>query len=289
MRHPAINYTCGSTFIYSIVHSDALRIWNEGGRVVRVHISNWQDSAQILRDLQTCAVFAALGFYVIWGITSNNYLPQYTITTSNIQDFEDAVIEYAAVAPLYGVSEYVAGNEEELHNDGTTVSDNDMVVRILTWAAPCKAAFGGTVSTNFSQGAESIWTDKGLFDRIGINLYLDGDAETFLSRLRTAVSRWGSLVYLSEYGPWANWANSSNDERIDEMLTRKMRRYIRKNGVRQEDAIFFTYVNRTDSDSFAALEANGTYRLLYNGATSDRRWIDPNTEVSGYENIVVPF
>lgn len=271
MRKLCVNYTCGGSFNEATVTADALRLYGEGVRYVRVHISNYQDSAQVLRDLQTCAVFSSIGFYVIWGITSNNYLPEYTITTSNINDFRDAVYSYASIAPTYGVNEYVVGNEEELHNDGVTVLDNDIVVALLSWAATAKTNFGGIVSTNHSQGADSIWTQKGNFDRMGTNLYWDGDKDLFISRLLTNVSRFGDNLYIAEYGPYSDWSDETDDERIEADIVRKMRESMDKNGV--TEYYFFTYVNRTDSDKFAARESDESYRQMWGFATSQRRWI----------------
>jgi hypothetical protein len=199
-----------------------------------------------------------------------------TLTSSNWDDYADAVLDAAQWAQDNGVYEFQLGNEEEMHNDDTTLTDAQVRDNFKSVATDAQEIFTrGNIS--YSCSARSIDIDSWIaigkedIDILASNVYMGGEGyynngwETLITNLVNAFGADGT--YLTEFGPsWTSLDDYSTDEAEQTAAVAEMIEYIKASGMTR--ALFFCYEDPTwlSGDIFGARKDDGTYRLLWNQA-----------------------
>jgi len=206
------------------------------------------------------------GAQVIWGVESSGV----TLTSSNWDDFADAVLAAAQWAQDNGVYEFQIGNEEELHNDDDTLTDAQLFTNLKVLATAVQAIFtNGNVSYSCDPDYISDWiaAGKGDLDILACNIYMGGDGwyeapwEYWIDILVNAFGVDGT--YLTEFSlSWSSLDDYSADEVVQATALTEMIEYIKASGMTR--ALFFCYKDPPWLSGFGALKIDGTYRLLWN-------------------------
>jgi hypothetical protein len=247
---------------------------------LRVDIPNYQDTTWLAQSKAAVIRAVAKGARVTWGITSNSYSnPAYTISAANWPTFRQAILDAAAWAQANGVYEFQLGNEEELHNDDTTMTDAALQADLKAVATDVQKIFtNGNVSyTTTGDWFMGMWhtLGRGDIDILAFNMYLNQyDANpsgtdryvnlaTDLAGLQTTlanmISWWGAdHTYITEFNlNYIDLNHYSTNETTQASAISSMIDYIRAAGVTRAD--FFCYIN----DLYGARKADGTYRQLW--------------------------
>jgi len=234
---------------------------------IRVHMSPYdQPGWQVLGK---AAVLSAIskGADVIWGVTGGG-----SLTTGDWADYRQEILAAAQWAQDNGVYEFQLGNEEEMHNDDTTLTDAQLIANLKSVATEVQAIFtNGNVSYSCAGVGIDIWiaTGKGDVDILATNLYMGVDGQyddwwkTLISKMVNAFGTDGT--YLTEFGPsWTSLDDFSTDEAVQAEAVAEMIEYIKASGM--ERASYFCYRDTYWMQGFGAIKDDGTYRLLWNQA-----------------------
>ena len=263
-----------STSVTSTFDSYVDTLLVNGFTILRVDIPNYQDTVWMDRSKAAVIRAIARGVKVIWGVSSNpGSNPAYTITSSNWPNYKQAILDAARWAQDNGVYEFQIGNEEEYHNDNTTLTDTQLITNLKSVATEVKAIFTrGNISyscldTNVIQSAW-ISAGKGDIDILASNIYKGGSEDSYDTsyqiRINNLINAFGvNGTYLTEFGPsYTSLAHYSTDETTQAAALTEMISYINTSGMTR--AIFYDYAD----DDFGAMYENGTYRKLWESLTS---------------------
>jgi hypothetical protein len=226
---------------------------------------NW-DAATELKS----AVISAItkGAQVIWGVQSGGV----TLTSSNWDDYADAVLDAAQWAEDNGVYEFQLGNEEESHIDDTTMTETQIRTNLKSLATDVQEIFtNGKISYSCAQNSVNSWIaiGKGDIDILAANIYRGGNGyygdewKTAITNLINAFGNNGT--YLTEFGPsWSSLDDYSTDEAVQVTALTEMIEYIKASGITR--ALFFCYKDPPWLSGFGVRKDDGIYRLLWNQA-----------------------
>jgi len=235
-----------------------------GFEYIRVHMSPYNESAW--QVLGKAAVISAVGkgAKVTWGITGGGG----PVTATEWITIRAAILVAAQWAQDNGVYEFSIGNEEEMYNDGTTLTDAQLVANLKSVATSAQSIFtNGNISYSFAGSATDLWIagGKGDLDLIAANHYIGGDGtydDYYEGYLTSLYAAFGDTVYLTEFGPsWTSLTDYSADEAVQAAGTTEMLDYIKDLGIPR--AYFFSYRDETWMPDFGAIRTNDVYRLLW--------------------------
>jgi hypothetical protein len=241
---------------------------NNGFTELRVGSPDWTDEWNSIDRAKAAVIRAvAKGANVFWGVTQS-----FTITAENWPDFRAAILSAAQWAQDNGVYEFKIGNEEEYHNDDTTLTDAQLIANLKSVATDVQAIFtNGNVSYSCWQGVINDWVTagKGDIDILASNVYMGGDgyySETWKDRINALLTAFGpSGTYLTEFGPsYTSLDDYSTDEAVQATAVTEMIDYIKNSGMTR--AFYFMYKDLDWIEGFGARKSNGTYRLLWDQA-----------------------
>jgi hypothetical protein len=234
---------------------------------LRIDIPDYQNSTSVAQSKAAVIRAVAKGAKVIWGVSSNKKNnPAYEITAANWATFKAAILAAAQWAQDNGVYEFQLGNEEETHNDDTTLTDAQLLINLKDTATEAQVIFtNGNISYSCGGGSaidDWIAAGKGDLDILASNIYRNpANWQDLMSNLISAFGTDGT--YLTEFSlNWISLDTYSTDENIQATGILEMMNYADDLGFKR--MCFFNYI----SDDFGARKADGTYRLLWNILTS---------------------
>lgn len=206
-----------SSLIYDAtqIESDFTYLRSAGVTRLRIAFPEYDGSAGLIANCQNMVTRAlAHGFYVVWGVTVG--FGAGTITATRWSAFKTNVIgTIAPWAQSVGLSELCLANENELSDDGTTLTDATMRADIRTMASTIKTnGYTGKVSysTSILSTYRTPWASEGIgsLDYIAWNSY---DTSTnFNIRNAAIVSSFANVTYISEFGSITNGYSDYNNE-----------------------------------------------------------------------------
>jgi hypothetical protein len=241
---------------------------NNGFTELRVGSPDWTDEWNSIDRAKAAVIRAvAKGANVFWGVTQS-----FTITAENWPDFRAAILSAAQWAQDNGVYEFKIGNEEEYHNDDTTLTDAQLIANLKSVATDVQAIFtNGNVSYSCFHENIADWVSagKGDIDILASNIYREWGNHNpipWRDEIDTLVSAFGADgTYLTEFSLHTKGLDDySEDEAVQAAAITEMIDYIKDSEMTR--AFYFCY---TDTDwliGFGARKDDGTYRLLWNQA-----------------------
>lgn len=230
---------------------------------LRIDIPGYLASKSTLdKEKATAKFFHDQGFYVIYGLTCGGG----PMNSTTWNDFATKQLSY--VLECVGCcDEYQVGNEEELHNDNTTLTDTQVRANVRALATQLKALapslkFSYSTEQNASSTSGSrAWTleGKGDLDLIGLNTYAgavkSGAVVTSVNQnngFKTRVQEFSSTFKSNEWyvSEWNLEAGSANYNAIPEELRmieqQKMYQFIKANC---PSAYLYQYCAYNDNDA----------------------------------------
>lgn len=211
----------------------------------------------------------AKGMRVVFGCSSNGI----TLTDSTWPAFHTAILEFAQWSQDNGVYEFQLGNEEELHNDDSTITDTEVVTLMKSTATEVQAIFTrGNVSYSVNADITSLnqWISagRGDVDIVAYNSYSNYFYPSGAQALFTAFG--ADHCSITEFGPHYSALNSfSTDEEKQTVRVREMIEKFRSIGIPKY--YYFSY-RTPGSNDFGAAYLDGSHRLLWNSLTSKRSY-----------------
>ena len=211
-------------------NTDVDTLLANGFTQIRVHLSPYTESGW--QTLSKAAVLSAIskGADVIWGVTGGAG----PLTADDWVDYRVEILAAAQWAQDNGVYEFQIGNEEEMHNDDTTLTDTQLIANLKSVATEVQAIFtNGNVSYSFGGVGINTWltTGKGDIDILATNLYMGGHGyyddwwKTLITKMVNAFGTDG--IYLTEFGPsWSSLNDYSTDEAVQAKAISEMINYI---------------------------------------------------------------
>jgi hypothetical protein len=242
---------------------------------LRIDIPDYQNTAWLAQSKAALPGIIAKGAKVIWGVSSNKKNnAAYTITAANWPTYRQAILDNALWAQNNGVYEFQLGNEEEGHNDDTTLTDAQLIINLKSVATDVQAIFTrGKVSYTCSADYISNWATagKGNIDIIASNVYMEWgnhNVRPWHNEIDSLVAAFGvSGTYLTEFNlNWDRLDYYSTDEAVQAAAVTEMINYIKASGMTR--AFYFMWIG----DDFGVVKDNGTYRLLWNTLKSNVKW-----------------
>jgi hypothetical protein len=242
-----------------------------GFEELRIDIPDYQNAIWLNDSKATVTRAIGKGAKVIWGVSSNALNnTDYTITAENWPTFRQAILDAAQWAQDNGVFEFQLGNEEELHIDGTTMTEAQIIINLKSVAIDVKAIFtNGNVSYSCWQESINDWitAGKGDIDILASNIYIGGTTfdDTWKTNITNLVNTFGvDGTYLTEFNlSWSSLDDYSTDETVQAAALTEMIEYIKASGMTR--AFYFTWKDDGEAH-FGVVKADGTYRLLWNQA-----------------------
>jgi hypothetical protein len=238
---------------------------------LRIDIPDYQDAAEMTLSKAGVLRAIAKGAKVTWGVSSNSYNnPANRITAANWPTFRQAILDAAAWAQANGVYEFQLGNEEEFHNDDTTITDAQLIANLKSVATDVQTIFTrGKVSYSCAHNRIPDWASvgKGDIDILASNIYMTIGATAQVINWRgeidTLVGAFGpDGTYITEFGlNNISLGSYSTDEAVQAAAVTTMLNYITSVGITRAD--FYDYID----DDFGARKTNGTYRQLWDVLT----------------------
>ena len=228
------------------------------------------------------------GAYIIWGVESGGR----TLTSSNWDDYADAVLDAAQWAQDNGVYEFQIGNEEEYHIDGTTMTIAQIITNLKSVATDVQAVFTrGNVSYTCGQLNIYDWVSagKGDLDILASNIYRVTAVERpWMDYIDSLVATFGPTgTAITEFGPDANGLDYwSTDEAVQTTAVTEMIEYIKASGITR--AFYFCYRDPSWLSGFGARKDDGTYRLLWNQALLNSGSVKSTTVTKKTTTISLP-
>ena len=232
---------------------------------IRVHLSPYNQPGW--QTMSKAGVLSAVskGADVIWGITGGAG----PTTAANWPNYRQAILEAAQWAQDNGVYEFQLGNEEEMHNDDTTLTDAQLIANLKSVATEVQAIFtNGKISYSCAGVGMDTWiaTGKGDIDILATNLYMGGDDSPYDNYWKSMVDKLvnafgGDGIYFTEFAPsWSALDDYSTDEAVQAQAVKEMIDYIKASGI--ERASYFCYRDPI----FGVVKEDGTYRQLWSQA-----------------------
>ena len=255
--------------IFSGWASDIDTILANGFTELRIDIPDYQNTLWLNDSKATVISAIAKGAKVIWGVSSNAYNnTDYTITAENWPTFRQAILDAAQWAEDNGVFEFQLGNEEELHVDGTTMTEAQIIINLKSVAIDVKAIFtNGKVSYSCWQESIDDWitAGKGDIDILASNVYMSGITfnDNWKSKITNLVNAFGvDGTYITEFNLSSSSLDDySTDEVIQAAGITEMIEYIKASGIKK--ALYFAWKDDGETH-LGALKADNTFRLLWN-------------------------
>jgi len=221
---------------------------------VRIDIPSWENTAYIAGSKDAVIAAVAKGLKVTWGLTSDETV----LTTSNWDDYCDAVETAAAWAQANGVYEFQIGNEEIDHIDDITMIYSDLIVAMKALATDVQAIFtNGNVSYSCTYLGIGVWVaaGRGDIDIIASNVYSPNVG--WQDDIDDLVEGFGAEhTYLTEF----NYLNAETEEEQAEGIT-EMLEYIKDSGMTR--ATFF-YWKDYAGGYYGVLTTEDVYRQVWN-------------------------
>jgi hypothetical protein len=237
---------------------------------IRITISDFNLPDDIA--IAETAVLAAIakGADVTWGVGCSNI----TLTAANWADYRTAVLTAAAWAQANGVYEFVIGNEEERHNDDTTITDAQVRTNIRSLATEVQAIFtNGEVTYGNACLYLSDWINEGIGDLDQIGWMVYGD-ESWQNNVDTIIAAFGvDHAYINEWNVDSGGYSWFDGDEVDEVaLITQMVDYFKAAGISRAFFFLYTIPFWYGEDTFEVLKEDGTYRLLWSQALLDSAW-----------------
>lgn len=209
---------------------------------IRMDIPTYTSAAVVAYSKVAVLQAVALGMNVVWGVSSNSPT---TITSTTWTAFRQAILDAAQWAQDNGVYEFQIGNEEEYHNDNTTITDATLFDNLRTLATDVQAIFTrGNVSYATGHDMSANWISNGLggLDLLSSNIYrgYPTASSTWQTELNTFVSNFGNKFWVSEFNlSSGNPTTWSADEQEQAYAIQEMIDYMRSLSIPR--AYFFAY------------------------------------------------
>ena len=223
---------------------------------------NW--ASEVANSKAKIINWVAKGAKVIWGVTAPS-----PINATNWTAFHDAILSAAQWAQANGVFEFQIGNEEELRNDNTTLTDAQLIANLKSVATEVQSIFtNGNVGYTCAYLHINNWitAGKGDIDILAANIYRGGGGyfnDDWKTQITDLVNAFGANgTYLAEFSLSGDGVNDySADEAVQAAALTEMIDYIKASGMTR--ALFFAWKDDGDAD-FGVVKAGGIYRLLWN-------------------------
>jgi len=254
---------------------------------IRIHMADWAYPTDVTFTKTAALAAMAKGFDVIWGVGSSNT----TLTAANWNSYVTAVKGYAAWAEANGVYEFLIGNEEERHNDDTTLTDAQLRTNLRALATSIQVIFtNGDVGYGNSCEFLSDWITEGRgdIDQLSWMIYMNEanwktNIDSIVAAFRT------DHTYINEFNvDSGGYSYYSLDEAIQAAGITEMLEYIKASGITR--AFFFCYAIPPwyEEDTFEVFKEDGTYRLLWNQALLNSGSVKSNTITKTTTKISLP-
>ena len=244
-----------------------LTTWINNGFIdLRLDIPDYQYAPVLSQSKEHVLRAIAAGARVIWGVSSNSFNNSaYTITAANWSLFRQAVLNAAQWAQDNGLYEFQIGNEEESHNDDTTLTDTQLRNNLKSLATEVKAIFtNGNVSYSCRALDIDNWVSlgKGDIDILAGNIYRGAGSsynDDWKAHITNLVNAFGADgTYITEFNLSASSLDDySTDEAVQAEALTEMIEYIKDSGITR--ALYFVW----QSDNHGVVKNDGTYRLLW--------------------------
>jgi hypothetical protein len=238
---------------------------------LRVDSTYWADAGAVAVSKSAVAIAVSKGAEVIWGVGAGAT----TLTSASWPDFRQGILDAAQWAQDNGVYEFQLGNEEELHNDDTTLTDAQLRTNLKAVATEVQAIFTrDNISYSCAQNSVNSWIaiGKGDIDILAANEYMGETTfnnNTWKTDITNLVNAFGSDgTYLTEFSlSCVSLDTYSTDEAVQAAAVTEMIEYIKSSGMTR--AIFFCYYDDSQPfgpEGFGVVKDDGNYRLLWNQA-----------------------
>lgn len=254
---------------------------------IRINMTDWAVPKDV--DVTKTAALAAIakGFDVIWGVGSSLS----TLTAANWNSYVTAVKGCAAWAEANGVYEFLLGNEEERHNDDTTLTDAQLRTNLRTLATSVQAIFtNGDVGYGNSCEFLSDWITEGRGDIDQLSWMFYMNEANWRDNINDIIANFGAdHTYINEFNlDSGGYSYYSLDEAVQAAGISKMLKYIKASGITR--AFFFCYTIPPwyEEDTFEVLKEDGTYRLLWNQALLDSGSVKSTADAKTTTKISLP-
>lgn len=253
---------------------------------LRIDIPDYQNTSLLAQSKAAVTIAVAKGCKVIWGVSSNKgNNAAYEITAANWGTFSDAIKAAALWAQNNGVYEFQLGNEEEMHNDDTTLTDAQLIINLKTLATEVQAIFtNGNISYSCADSDLSDWITEGRgdIDIISFNVYRGGGGSfnsLWITRIAAAIAAFSAHnTYITEFSlSYTSLDDYSSDEVTQEKYIKEMIDYFETAGIQR--AHFFSYIG----NSFGAIKSDGVPRKLWEVLKITNDWKKRKT--AGQANI----
>ena len=238
---------------------------------LRIDVTYWAEASAVSIAKSAVAIAVSKGAEVIWGVGAGAT----TLTFANWPDYRQGILDAAQWAQDNGVYEFQLGNEEELHNDDTTLTDAQLRTNLKAVATEVQAIFTrDNISYSCAQDSVNSWIaiGKGDIDILAANEYMGETTfnnNTWKTDITNLVNAFGADgTYLTEFSlSCVSLDTYSTDEAIQAAAVTEMIEYIKASGMTR--AIFFCYYDDSQPfgpEGFGVVKTDGNYRLLWNQA-----------------------
>ncbi len=255
--------------LYSSQASYVDTLLTNGFTELRIDIPDYQNTSWLTGSKDALPGIIAKGAKVIWGVCCGSVN---TITAANWPAFRLASLDAAQWAQNNGVYEFQLGNELEGKNDGTTLTNVQLIENLKSLATEVQAIFTrGNISYSCFHSNIDDWVSagKGNIDLLASNVYrvwgVRNTPNSWKDAIDTLVSGFGADgTYLTEFNLSSTGLEYySVDESVQATALTEMIDYIKASGMNR--AIY--YVWKDDGEHhFGVVKADGSYRLLWNQA-----------------------
>jgi hypothetical protein len=249
---------------------------------LRIHMPDYADSKDITASKAAVLRAIAKGAEVIWGVCASIT----GTTAANWSDYRTAVLSAAAWAQANGVYEFLLGNEEERHNDGTTLTDAQLRINLRSLATEVQAIFTrGNVGYGNSCTYLSNWLTEGRGDIDQLSWMVYIDEENWKNKVDAIVANFGAdHTYINEFNVDAGgevWDEAVQAAGITEMLD-----YFKASGITR--VFFFCYTDPFWLSGFGIRNDDGTYRLGWSQALLNSGSVKSTTVAKTTTKISLP-
>jgi hypothetical protein len=263
--------------LYYDNESDFDTILTNGFTELRIDIPNYYSTDWLAYSKAAVIVAISKGARVIWGVSSHSQ----TITAANWATFRTAILSAAQWAQDNGVFEFQLGNEEELHNDDTTLTDAQLIINLKAVATDVQAIFtNGNVSYSCRQNNISEWISvgKGDLDILAANIYRQGwsGPKPWMDDIDNLITAFGvDSTYITEFSlSSVSLDDYSTDEAVQAAALTEMIEYIKVSGMTR--ALFYCWIDDREYH-YGVVKNDGTYRLLWNQALLNSGSVESTT------------
>ena len=229
---------------------------------IRIHMADWTYPTDVTVTKTAALAAIAKGFDVLWGVGSSNT----TQTSSNWDDYVTTLEAAAAWAQANEIYEFLIGNEEERHNNDTTLTDAQLRTNLRALATSVQTIFtNGDVGYGNSCEFLSDWITEGRGDIDQLSWMVYMDEANWKTNIDSIVAAFGAdHAYISEFNvDSGGYVYYSENEAVQAAGVTEMLEYFKASGITR--AFFFCYTIPPwyEEDTFEVLKEDGTYRLLW--------------------------